>query len=52
MKTVFGCLQLHAVFYLNGVKWVKQSTRTAHRYGFPKSWFYFSLDEAVIKERY
>ena len=52
MQTSFGCLGLHAVFYMNGVKWVKQSKRTAHRYGFPHSWFYFGLNEQVKKERY
>lgn len=51
MLTSFGCLGLYAVFYMNGTKWVKQSKRTAHRYGAPHSWFYFGLNEAVIKEK-
>ena len=51
MKT-FKELPLHAVFYFGGAKWVKQSTRTAHRYGFPCSWFYFGLTKNVTQEKY
>ena len=33
-----------------GDKYVKQSTRTAHVYGYPDIWYYFCMNELVIRE--
>jgi hypothetical protein len=46
----FEQLNIHSVFYFGGTKWVKQSTRTAHVYGTPSRYFYFSKNERVKKE--
>jgi len=43
----FKDLSIHNVFKLNGTSWVKQSSRTAHLWGNPERWFYFSLNEYV-----
>jgi hypothetical protein len=48
MATVFGNLQVKAVFSLHGVQYIKLTKRTAQRLG-SDSWFYFGLDERVIK---
>lgn len=47
MKTIFNDLPVLAVFTFSGTKWVKQSSRTAHIYGKPNIWFYFSKSELV-----
>ena len=47
MSAQFKDLSIHSVFKLNGTTWVKQSSRTAHLYGNPGRWFYFSLNEYV-----
>jgi hypothetical protein len=48
MRTVFGNLQVKAVFSLDGVQYIKLTRMTAQRLDSP-SWFYFGLDEGVIK---
>lgn len=48
MRTVFGNLQVRAVFSLYGVQYIKLTRMTAQRLG-SASWFYFGLDERVIK---
>jgi hypothetical protein len=48
MRTVFGNLQVRAVFTLHGVQYIKLTRMTAQRLG-SDSWFYFGLDERVIK---
>jgi len=48
MATVFGNLQVKAVFSLYGVQYIKLTKRTAQRLGCA-SWYYFGLDERVIK---
>lgn len=52
MRQLFEELNIYSVFYFGGTKWVKQSTRTAHVYGSPYRWFYFSKKEQVRKEKY
>jgi len=34
-------------FYFNGTWWEKRSSRTAHVFGRPYRWFYFSKEEIV-----
>jgi len=46
----FSDLDIHSVFYFGGSKWVKQSSRTAHVYGTPSRYFYFSKNDQVKKE--
>jgi hypothetical protein len=46
----FGELGILSVFYFGDTKWVKQSTRTAHVYGTPSRYFYFSKNELVKQE--
>ena len=48
MRTVFGNLQVKAVFSLHGVQYIKLTRMTAQRLD-SASWFYFGLDEGVIK---
>ena len=43
----FKDLAVLNVFKLNGTIWVKQSSRTAHLWGNPDRWFYFSKNEQV-----
>ena len=46
MKT-FKDIKAGTQFYFNGTWWEKRSSRTAHVFGRPTSWFYFSKDENV-----
>jgi hypothetical protein len=48
MSTVFGNLQVKAVFSLHGVQYIKLTKRTGQRLG-SDSWYYFGLDEKVTK---
>lgn len=48
MKTVFGNLLLNTVFTYNGIKWIKNTKRSALRMGTDRAYF-FGLDEKVIK---
>lgn len=50
MNQPFTELEVLSVFYFGGTKWVKQSTRTAHVYGTPSRYFYFSKNDYVRKE--
>ena len=47
MKT-FKDITVGTHFYKNGTWWEKRSSRTAHVFGRPYRWFYFSKDEDVI----
>ena len=46
MKT-FKDIKIGTQFYYNGTWWEKQSSRTAHVFGRPTRWFYFSKDTDV-----
>lgn len=48
MKTVFGNLLINTVFTYNGIKWIKNTKRSALRMGTDRAYF-FALDEGVIK---
>ena len=50
MKTPFNTIPVLSVFRFAGTRWVKQSTRTAHVYGKPHNFFYFSKNEYVKQE--
>ena len=43
----FSALSIGSVFHSNGTLWEKRSTRTAHVYGMPHRWFYFSRKDTV-----
>ena len=43
----FSALSIGTVFHLNGTLWQKRSTRTAHVFGMPHRWFYFSHKDVV-----
>jgi hypothetical protein len=47
MKT-FKDIKSGIHFYFSGTWWEKRSSRTAHVFGRPTRWFYFSKDEYVI----
>ncbi len=46
MKT-FECIAVGAHFYRSGTWWEKRSRRTAHVFGRPSRWCYFSKHDAV-----
>ena len=43
----FNTLSIGTVFHFNGTLWEKRSTRTAHVFGMPHRWFYFSNKDIV-----
>ena len=43
----FSALSIGTVFHFNGTLWEKRSTRTAHVFGMPHRWFYFSNKDIV-----
>jgi len=43
----FSKIPTGTVFHFNGTLWEKRSTRTAHVWGMPHRWFYFSKNDMV-----
>ena len=43
----FSTRSIGSVFHFNGELWEKRSTRTAHVFGMPHRWFYFSKNDTV-----
>lgn len=43
----FSTLSVGTVFHMNGTLWEKRSKRTAHVFGMPHRWFYFSSKDIV-----
>jgi hypothetical protein len=43
----FSKIPTGTVFHMNGTLWEKRSTRTAHVFGMPHRWFYFSHKDMV-----
>lgn len=43
----FTNIPVGTVFHMNGTLWEKRSTRTAHVWGMPHRWFYFSQTDMV-----
>jgi len=43
----FNTLSIGTVFHFNGTLWEKRSTRTAHVFGMPHRWFWFSHKDIV-----
>jgi len=49
----FDQIQIGRTFNFNGTTWEKRSSRTAHVWGMPHRWFYFSKnDECFVCEGY
>lgn len=46
-KKSFTSVPVGTVFHMNGTLWEKRSTRTAHVFGMPHRWFYFSQNDMV-----
>jgi len=46
-KVSFANIPVGTVFHMNGTLWEKRSTRTAHVWGMPHRWFYFSQTDMV-----
>lgn len=47
MNKLFKEIKKGAHFYFNGTWWEKRSSRTAHVFGRPHCWFYFSQNKNV-----
>ena len=45
----FNTLFVGDIFHMNGTLWEKRSSRTAHVFGMPHRWFYFSHKDQVQK---
>jgi len=45
--TTFKNITIGNHFFFNGTWWEKRSSRTAHVFGRPYRWFYFSKQELV-----
>ena len=43
----FSSIPVGTVFHMNGTLWEKRSTRTAHVFGMPHRWYYFSKNDMV-----
>lgn len=43
----FANIPVGTVFHMNGTLWEKRSTRTAHVWGMPHRWFWFSQKDMV-----
>jgi len=43
----FARVPVGTIFHFNGTLWEKRSTRTAHVWGMPHRWFYFSKSDMV-----
>jgi len=43
----FANVPVGTVFHYNGTLWEKRSSRTAHVWGMPHRWFYFSQKDMV-----
>jgi hypothetical protein len=48
--TTFAKIKIGKEFHLNGSWWIKKSSRTAHVWGQPSSWSYFSKDDLVFSD--
>lgn len=46
-KISFTDIPTGTVFHFNGTLWEKRSSRTAHVFGMPHRWFYFSHKDQV-----
>ena len=46
-KVSFTNIPVGTVFHKNGTLWEKRSTRTAHIFGMPHRWYWFSQKDMV-----